>query len=90
MIARRTLSLTPDPPPADPPAPAVTRAPLSAALEPLLSRADLADVLRTSLRSLDRLAAAGKLPPPDLYIGIRQPRWTADTVRRWIADQSRA
>jgi hypothetical protein len=74
-------------PETDPPAPAVSRAPLAASVEPLLARADLAEVLRTSLRSLDRLAAAGKLPRPDLYLGTRQPRWTAESIRRWLADQ---
>jgi hypothetical protein len=73
-------------PEADPPAPAINRAPL--AVEPLLSRADLADVLRTSLRSLDRLASAGKLPRPDMYLTARQPRWRAETVRNWINQQS--
>jgi predicted DNA-binding transcriptional regulator AlpA len=58
--------------------------PLADVIEPLLARADLARVLATSLRSLDRMAAAGKLPRPDLYLGVRQPRWRAETIRRWI------
>jgi hypothetical protein len=83
MIARRPvlpLAL----PEADPPAPAVTRAPLAALIEPLIDRAALARILATSLHSLDRMAAAGKLPRPDLYLSVRQPRWRAESIRKWI------
>jgi predicted DNA-binding transcriptional regulator AlpA len=76
---RRTLPL----PDADPPAPAVTRAPLP--IEPLLSVTDLARILAVSRRSLERLRAAGKLPRPDLHLG-RSPRWRAETIRRWLDD----
>jgi predicted DNA-binding transcriptional regulator AlpA len=53
-------------------------------IEPLLSRADLARVLSVSLRSLDRLQSSGRLPQPDLFLGVRQPRWKSSTVRQWI------
>jgi predicted DNA-binding transcriptional regulator AlpA len=61
--------------------------PLAQLIEPLLSRRDLADVLRTSMRSIDRLAASGRLPKADVYLSVRQPRWTAASIRRWLADQ---
>jgi predicted DNA-binding transcriptional regulator AlpA len=64
----------------------VARAPV--AIEPLLSRRDLANVLRTSLRSLDRLQASGRLPKPDMYLSARQPRWRAETIRTWIDQQT--
>jgi hypothetical protein len=83
-LPRRTLPLRS----AEPPAPDLTRATQAPSVEPLLSRRDLADVLRTSLRSLDRLAAAGKLPRPDMHLTARQPRWKAATIQRWIDDQS--
>jgi predicted DNA-binding transcriptional regulator AlpA len=67
---------------ADPPAATAVVPPLP--IEPLIDRGTLASILSVSLRSLDRMAAAGHLPKPDLHIGVRQPRWRAETVRRWI------
>jgi predicted DNA-binding transcriptional regulator AlpA len=85
MIARRTLPF----PPADPiTAPAVTRAPLATLLEPLLSVRDLAELLRTSRRSIERMRSGGRLPPPDMHLTVRQPRWRAQTIRDWIDQQS--
>jgi predicted DNA-binding transcriptional regulator AlpA len=52
--------------------------------EPLLARADLARLLKLSLRTVDRLRAAGTLPRP-VRVGSR-PRWRpediADTLSR--------
>jgi hypothetical protein len=36
-----------------------------------------------SVRSLDRANAMGLLPQPDLVCG-RSPRWSPDTVARWL------
>jgi predicted DNA-binding transcriptional regulator AlpA len=72
-------------PPTDPPPTRdVVRAPLTASVEPLLSVVDLVDVLRTSRRSIERMRSAGRLPGPDLHLGVRQPRWRAETIRAWI------
>jgi predicted DNA-binding transcriptional regulator AlpA len=56
-------------------------------LEPLLSIGELAETLRVSRRSVERMRSAGKLPKPDLHVG-KMPRWTAAVLRQWIADQS--
>jgi hypothetical protein len=55
----------------------------SLALEPLLTLDDLLRVLVCDQRTIRRLRAAGKFPPPDLRVG-RLPRWKPETVRRWI------
>ncbi len=53
------------------------------AIEPLLSIAELAAVLRCSRRLIERMRSAGKLPRPTLHVG-RCPRWTAASIREWI------
>jgi hypothetical protein len=52
------------------------------------TKATLARYLATSVRSLDRAAAEGLLPPPDLIAG-RSPRWTRDTIALWLRNRPR-
>lgn len=55
----------------------------------LLTREELArDVLRVSVRELDRMRARGELPAP-LRIG-RSPRWTRAAIEQWIQERERA
>jgi predicted DNA-binding transcriptional regulator AlpA len=61
----------------------------AAGIEPLVGIDEWAATLACSRREVERMRAAGKLPPPDLSIG-RSPRWKAGTVRAWIDEQSRA
>jgi hypothetical protein len=49
---------------------------------PLLTRQDLAALLRLSTRSLDRHRSAGGILTP--LPGPGQPRWDADEVAAWI------
>src|SRR5688500_10073567 len=49
----------------------------------LLTRGDLAAVLRVSTRTLDRFRAAGEILNP--LPGVGQPRWHAPEVRDWVA-----
>lgn len=49
-----------------------------------LNREDLAILLGVSLKSVDRMVAAGTLPAPDLVMNLRCVRWTAKSVRRFI------
>jgi hypothetical protein len=49
---------------------------------PLLTRQDLAALLRLSTRSLDRHRSAGEILAP--LPGPGQPRWDADEVAAWI------
>jgi hypothetical protein len=51
-------------------------------------KAGLAEFLSLSYRSLDRCAAAGLLPTPDLTIG-RSPRWTYETILKWLRTKPR-
>jgi hypothetical protein len=70
-------------PPASPPHENGKRT-LPAGLSPMLGIDDLAALLSCSRRMVERMRAAGKLPPPDLMVG-RCPRWRAErTVRGWI------
>jgi hypothetical protein len=48
----------------------------------------LAEYLVLSVRSLDRAAALGLLPCPDLIVG-RSPRWSPDTITRWLRTRPR-
>lgn len=54
--------------------------------EPLLSLTDLAGFLNTTRRTIERMRAAGKLPPADIKVG-KMPRWQAATIRAWLAGQ---
>jgi predicted DNA-binding transcriptional regulator AlpA len=65
-----------------------TASPPASSLEPLLSQRDICHTFNISQRTLDRLRAGGKLPPPDLVLG-RLPRWRRATIERWIAEQAR-
>jgi hypothetical protein len=68
-----------------PPAPADTRLKPAAEIEPLLTLDGLARVLNASRSTVERMRAAGQLPPPDLYIGTgrrKSPRWRPETIRR--------
>jgi hypothetical protein len=48
----------------------------------LLTRRDLAAVLKISSRSLDRFRTAGQILDP--LPGPGRPRWAADEVSEWI------
>ena len=52
------------------------------------SKQELARFLGLSVRSLDRANAAGLLPAPDLVVG-RSPRWSPETVRKWLKSRPR-
>jgi predicted DNA-binding transcriptional regulator AlpA len=56
---------------------------LATAIAPLLRISDLQRILACDRRTIERMRAAGKLPPPDLHIG-RSPRWREETIRAWI------
>jgi excisionase family DNA binding protein len=58
-------------------------APAGSPLEPMLSLAELAELLNCSRRLIDRMRSAGKMPQPDILLG-RRPRWQASTIRAWI------
>jgi hypothetical protein len=51
-------------------------------LQTLLNRVDLAELLRVSLRTLDRQRAAGEILDP--LPGPGQPRWRAAEVGAWL------
>ena len=55
----------------------------AASLAPLITKADLAELLRVDRRTIDRMRSRGELPKPALFIG-RAPRWTAVAVNDWI------
>jgi predicted DNA-binding transcriptional regulator AlpA len=54
-----------------------------ASIEPLVTKADLEQILQIDSRTIDRMRSSGKLPKPDLFLS-RMPRWKASTVRDWI------
>jgi hypothetical protein len=53
-----------------------------------LDKRGLARFLGVSVRSLDRANALGLLPAPDLVVG-RSPRWSPDTISRWLRTRPR-
>jgi hypothetical protein len=55
-----------------------------AGIEPTIGNADWPVILRCSRREVDKLRAAGQLPPPDFTLGRRSPRWLARTVHEWM------
>lgn len=59
------------------------KAPSSATVEAMLTIDDLCRILCISRRAVERLRAAGKVPPPDLVV-CKRPRWKGDTIRGWI------
>ncbi len=61
---------------------------LPAGVEPLLSIDDLAALLSCSRRLVERMRAAGKIPRAEIKIG-KMPRWSAETIRRWIGEGGR-
>jgi hypothetical protein len=59
-----------------------------AAVAACYTKRTLAHYLGLSVRSLDRASAMGMLPCPDLVVG-RSPRWSPDTVARWLRTKPR-
>ena len=55
----------------------------SAIKPPLLKICDLERRFVCERRTIERMCAAGKLPPPDLFIG-NSPRWREETIQAWI------
>ncbi|CAN5903325.1 hypothetical protein BH23PLA1_BH23PLA1_35650 [soil metagenome] len=54
--------------------------------EPLLTIDGLARYLSCDRRTVERMRSAGRLPRPDLHIGRRSPRWSPETIKRWIGE----
>jgi hypothetical protein len=46
---------------------------------------DLAVATRMSVRSINRLRSAGRIPAPDFIYG-RRPRWFARTIEKWLSE----
>jgi hypothetical protein len=53
-----------------------------------LDKRGLAQFLGLSVRSLDRANALGLLPRPDLIVG-RSPRYSPDTITKWLRTHPR-
>jgi excisionase family DNA binding protein len=51
----------------------------------LLTRANLCEQLKISIRTLSRMVATGQLPPP-IYIG-RSVRFRESDIEEWIAQE---
>jgi predicted DNA-binding transcriptional regulator AlpA len=58
------------------------------ALPSCMGKRGLARFLGLSVRSLDRASAMGLLPRPDLIVG-RSPRWSPDTITKWLRTHPR-
>jgi len=70
----------------EPVAPSTAAAPVQPTHEApdhCVGKAELARYLGISTRTLDRANAMGLLPKPDLVVG-RSPRWSPDTIKRWL------
>jgi len=53
-------------------------------MEKILTKKELAEWLRLSVRSIDRKVANRELPPPDRVAGV--PRWRESVIEKWLAD----
>ena len=53
----------------------------------LLSRAELAELLRISTRTVDRMQASGRLPPP-IKVTDRIRRWDDGTIEQFLAEHT--
>lgn len=53
-------------------------------MTPLLTRQDLCNTLGISQSTLDRKIKQGLIPPPDLYLGYRCPRWKRETIEKLL------
>jgi len=60
----------------------------SATTEPFLTRQELAEVLKVSVRTIDRMVAAGQLPARRL--GRSTVRFYLPEVMRWLAGGKKA
>jgi excisionase family DNA binding protein len=49
----------------------------------ILTEVELAALLKTSRRTLQRMRSAGELPGADLRVGT-SPRWKRSTIRKWL------
>jgi hypothetical protein len=47
----------------------------------MITIADWLRILRIHRRTFERMRTSGRIPPPDLLVGSRSPRWRIDTVR---------
>jgi hypothetical protein len=70
----------------DPPATS-SKQPKDQMTDRMFDKAGLAAYLHMSYRTLDR--CAGVLPPADLTIGSRSPRWLPSTIERWLRTKPR-
>jgi predicted DNA-binding transcriptional regulator AlpA len=57
----------------------------------LITRRQVAALLGTTTRTLDKMIGSGQYPRPDTRIPDRvrgEPRWRAGTYRRWLRERS--
>lgn len=62
---------------------AMVAAPLPPECKGLLTRSDVAALLRISVAQLKKMLSAGEYPPPDMRIGVL-PRWSVETHNTWL------
>lgn len=53
-----------------------------------LTKKTLAGQLNVSLRTLERMRAAGLIPEP--LAGLKRPRWSTEAVMTWLGSASTA
>lgn len=51
--------------------------------EQMLTKKEVADLIKATTRHVEKMVAAGKMPRP-MYIG-KSVRWKKDTVQNWLA-----
>jgi hypothetical protein len=58
-------------------------------IEALVRIDDWVRILRIDRRTFERMRAGGRIPPPDLVLGPKSPRWLASTLERFLATGGR-
>lgn len=51
--------------------------------ESILNKKDVAEFLKCSVRQIELMVTAGKLPKP-FYFGEKSPRWRRKTLLEWL------
>jgi predicted DNA-binding transcriptional regulator AlpA len=53
-------------------------------MPPLLTREDLCKLFCISMSTLDRWIQQGRIPPADVRLGPRCPRWRRETIEKLL------
>ena len=59
-------------------------------LPTLLTKKEVAELIRMSVRNLERRLAAGEIPSPFHLFGGKAPRWRRERIEAWMCEREEA